>query len=965
MPLKVHPGIGIARVGDSPEFFVGPETVDLPDTPPGGYRDDELRIRRQAGRFRLFDHPGGGAFAPIVDSATTTIEWSVTLRQRPMGSPTGSATVSGSNASAMIVAGGVTLGEIRTDADGHLLVLSAEINAGSFDGRCDGPVSATLTRDLGGGNTSVETAVSSWVSIVPPDFAPGRYPKAPYLFSMLDYFVTLGTATAPPDGVNVSFRRAVYPMIRGRSDLSAADLLALDAAGLMSTPLVGSSGTVMDGAYVDALIDRFRQGEFTNDFATPVPLEPDELDRGPLCHIDTDGGIAGWELGKAPLTSMVTHVVGELRFATIAFGQTLVYYSDWRTDLPACTGGISEWVTPTESPATPPGFGKDWELRGFMLREPAGLSYEEWAPRAELLTAALDFGAVPRGSGVARAIEVDLAGFYESELALNFTVLPGGFSVLHDAEFTGVVPEAGLQKGLWVFFRAELDAPLGPVSTSLTLEIRGTPHVIPLTADVVAGDTVQIGLVLDCSGSMTGDRGDGLSKFQGLKDAVGVLVEVARPGDGVAVAPFSDDAILPTHIGHAFGDASDPQRTAVTDYVAALATQNLTSIGDGLVSIETTLANTPDSFDGNAIIVVTDGMETAPLWVSDVGGLIDSRSFAVGIGIGGSGGNIDDATLQDLTAGHDGYLLLTGDAIAGENRYRLEKYLLQIFAGTTNEAVVLDPAGSIPPGGVVRIPIPVTEAEFRVDAIVVSDQASRLVLELEGPDGTRRTFESLAGMPGSHIVRKPRVGMARVPMPLKFGSGTAWGPGTWHLMISHGKEIPASAAVGAAHGGSLATAARQRNPAISYAAIVNARSSIQLDAQVSAGTTRDACFMLEARASFAGAPLPREASVHATITTPAGGQIGLPLAAAEQGRFVAHFDTAAPGLHTILFRAIGHSPAGHRFVRETTRTTALRSPDACCRKRRTVEDLRQARAAGSWWQRLLAVLCRLLGYRRA
>ena len=28
------------------------------------------------------------------------------------------------------------------------------------------------------------------------------------------------------------------------------------------------------------------------------------------------------------------------------------------------------------------------------------------------------------------------------------------------------------------------------------------------------------------------------------------------------------------------------------------------------------------------------------------------------------------------------------------------------------------------------------------------------------------------------------VGMARVPTPLKFANGTAWGPGTWYLLIT-------------------------------------------------------------------------------------------------------------------------------------------------------------------------------------
>jgi hypothetical protein len=953
MALKVHPGIGIARVGDSPEFFVGPETVDLPDPPAGGYRDDNLRIRRQAARFRLFDH-NGGAFTAIVDSPATTITWTVTL-----GSAGASASVTGTNANALIIVGGVTRGELRTDADGHLLVLSPVIGPATGDGRIDGSVEASLSTTNG-----VETAASSWVSIVPPDFAPGRYPGIPYLFAVMDRFVTLGFATPPPDGVNVSFRRMVYPLVRGRTQLSAADLLALDAAGLATTPLnTGSSGLVVDGAYINALVDRFREGEFTNDFATPVSLEPDELDRGPLSHVDAAGGFAGWELDGAPLQAAVTYVPGELRFANINFGQSAAYFADFRTDMPFCH---AEWVSPTQAPA---GYGDDWLIRGFMVRDAAGLQYEEWTPTTELLTTALDFGTVPRGSGVARAIDIDLANFYESQPVLEFTVLPAGFTVLRTVEFSGQIHEAGTVRKFWVFFRAEIDAPLGPVNASLTLELQGTAHVIPLTAEVALGDTVQLGLVLDCSASMNEDRGDGMEKFLGLKNAVDVLVQVARPGDGIAVAPFSDDAILPTHVGRTFGDASDPRRQAVIDYVALLQTQNMTSIGDGLVSIESTLAATPDSFDDDAIIVITDGKETAPQYIDDVSNVIDSRTFAVGIGIGGSGGNIDDATLQELTGGHQGYLLLTGNTVSGENSYRLEKYLLQILAGATNETVVLDPTGSIAPGGVVRIAIPITEAEFRLDAIVVSDQAAGLALWLEGPDGSVHSFESFAGMPHTQVVRKPRVGMVRVPTPLKFANGNAWGPGSWYLLITQAKDFPDAAALVARRVALQAATAGQRRRAISYAAIINARSIIQLDAQVSAGTIHDARFRLEATPSFAGVPFLRQPTLQATITTPSGRLIELPMMPVESGRFVAQFDTPATGLHSILFRASGYSPLGHRFVREITLTATLRSPDACCGKRRGAEKLPGPRDKGShptagWLKRLIDAILRLLGLQR-
>ena len=43
---KVHPAIGIARVGNSPdEFFIGPERIGQPPDPPGGFKDAQCRVK--------------------------------------------------------------------------------------------------------------------------------------------------------------------------------------------------------------------------------------------------------------------------------------------------------------------------------------------------------------------------------------------------------------------------------------------------------------------------------------------------------------------------------------------------------------------------------------------------------------------------------------------------------------------------------------------------------------------------------------------------------------------------------------------------------------------------------------------------------------------------------------------------------------------------------------------------------
>ena len=65
---KIHPSIGIARVGNSPtDFFVGPEIPGIFDPAPGGYKDSgdpqafiPPRHKRQAARFWIFGYDKSG-----------------------------------------------------------------------------------------------------------------------------------------------------------------------------------------------------------------------------------------------------------------------------------------------------------------------------------------------------------------------------------------------------------------------------------------------------------------------------------------------------------------------------------------------------------------------------------------------------------------------------------------------------------------------------------------------------------------------------------------------------------------------------------------------------------------------------------------------------------------------------------------------------------------------------------------
>nr|BFE51556.1 hypothetical protein GCM10017745_49830 [Saccharothrix mutabilis subsp. capreolus] len=213
--VKVHPAIGIARVGNSPDgYFIGPERRWQTVTATGGFKDASGRIKRQAARFRLYGYDASGKpLGEITARNGVSITWKVRLANRKASliqsdfnhgedptalSITPSAreiTVTGTGAGpkqlfddgriafknrAPVV---VPLGEIRAEAKGRLLVLGGFGRAGTptgagtggirsagwYDDISDGPVTAVVT--LPGQITPI-AAVGGWVVVGPPHYAP-------------------------------------------------------------------------------------------------------------------------------------------------------------------------------------------------------------------------------------------------------------------------------------------------------------------------------------------------------------------------------------------------------------------------------------------------------------------------------------------------------------------------------------------------------------------------------------------------------------------------------------------------------------------------------------------------------------------------------------------------------------------------------------------------------------------------
>jgi hypothetical protein len=80
----IHPSIGIARVGNSPDgCFYGPEVTDpLPPDDTGFYRDKKGALKRQSARFRVYGLDANGKPLAELTAANADIVWTVHLANK-------------------------------------------------------------------------------------------------------------------------------------------------------------------------------------------------------------------------------------------------------------------------------------------------------------------------------------------------------------------------------------------------------------------------------------------------------------------------------------------------------------------------------------------------------------------------------------------------------------------------------------------------------------------------------------------------------------------------------------------------------------------------------------------------------------------------------------------------------------------------------------------------------------------
>ena len=551
-------------------------------------------------------------------------------------------------------------------------------------------------------------------------------------------------------------------------------------------------------------------------------------------------------------------------------------------------------------------------------------AYNQPAPSGDvnLATSTVDFNDVPTSLSVVRAARFDV----NSCVGVTFQVLnlPAAPFALESLSVVNASPAGPSPWRAYVWFRLNAGA-IGPlVSQQVTIRCLQTNEdfVVTLAGNVITRPSVAAQLVFDRSGSMLGTTDEGRTKEQVLKDSATAFVDLMWDDNGIGINAYDQDPHPIMDVAVAGAPGSGGGRDAALDAIADHASNpsGMTAIGDGIELARSKLDSAAGSWDSKAMIVLTDGIETANKTIAEVAdGVIDERVFAIGMG---TAEQIQPAALEALTSGTGGYLLMTGN-IGTDETFLLEKYYVQILAGVNNNDIVVDPEGWARPGVIDRVPFDVTDSDVEITAMVLGRPASVLTMALQAPDGqvVPITNGSLTGRTSARTM------YMRAGLPLLVG-GVPAHAGRWHLLLTfylkHYGKTPGSTPQ--THVPNNAWAGTPDIVSIHYSASVAAYSNLRMEVAVHQNSREPgASLTLVANLTEYGAPFLGHATVQVDMLRPDGSRtlVALHAVHGEPGRFEAHRNAAQAGIYRCHFLASGRTARDQVFTREALRTAAV------------------------------------------
>lgn len=529
----------------------------------------------------------------------------------------------------------------------------------------------------------------------------------------------------------------------------------------------------------------------------------------------------------------------------------------------------------------------------------------------------ITFNDVPTGETAARAAVFKIFACGDVTLQVKAgtgpnppysVITPGGSRTLHHA------PTSYVEGRIWFGFTggmAGTSAPAGSVTIHCVETGQDFPFV--LHANSIARPTVAAMLCLDQSGSMGWLAGiDATTKrIDVLHQAATNFVQLVQDNNGVGLVSFDQGAYPGVPVTRYTAGPFDPGRAAAITAIENIQPAGATSIGNGLQLARNTL-NPVTGYDQQALIVFTDGLENTPLFIADVMGSINSRTFAVGLG---TAQQVSTSALNALTNSTGGYLLLSGPLSSSiDDYFRLTKYFLQILAGVTNNTIVTDPSGYITPGMKLRIPFVLNETDIDCTAILLTDLPSQaLNFRVETPAGDLMN-PAQAGMLGATFAVGTNMSYYRFTLPLPLGGKPAQS-GTWHVVLEvNGKIFERYAH---APEQSLSAWSTRMAHGIRYSVNIHALSNLRMEARISQNSLElGATLTIRARLTEYGIPVDHRATATAVLQRPDGTQTTLSLVEEEPGVFQASTVASMQGVYRFHLVASGITMRGLPFTRE-------------------------------------------------
>lgn len=556
-----------------------------------------------------------------------------------------------------------------------------------------------------------------------------------------------------------------------------------------------------------------------------------------------------------------------------------------------------------------------------VVRPPCYDTLPTYPPTVTLETPTVTFNDVPEGETAARAIVFSAIACGDVNLAItagpsvttgpagtNFGTVLGTSIPIHTAP--------GVPRGrLWLTYKGTHDGDAATGSVTVHCTEINQDFVVQLSANTKARKTVAAMLCLDQSGSMSWLAGiDATTKridvlHQAATNFVQLAQDSSRAGDGVGMVSFDHLAHAGVGVTRNMGSGFDLAPVLIA--VQALAPAGATSIGNGLQLARSTLSPVT-GYDEQALIVFTDGLENTSLYIADVMGSINNRTFAIGLG---TAQQVSLGALTALANGTGGYVLLSGLLSPSVDDYfRLSKYFLQILAGVSNTTVITDPSGSIGPGVKVRIPFVLNETDIDTSVILLTDMPPQVLSFLvETPAGDVMDPGHAAAL-GAKFAVGTNMSYYRFTLPLPLGSQPAH-EGTWHALLQVDDKIFARYAR-ASDQSSGALAARLAH-GVRYSVTVQAWSNLRMDARVSqSGLTPGATMRIKASLSEYGIPVDHRAAALVELQRPDGAQVTLAMLETEPGLFQAETVAADQGVYRFRVVANGVTIRGLPFTRE-------------------------------------------------